>query len=120
MLPPNNVPLGQLAKEEGISQATLHKWWAGARDKGSFCLTPTQAPRAGPRAASSRRLHHPPQRHIIALSPVQHRLDNARVKQSEAQDAGQVGRRDPLAHAQFGDGGELARLQHPFPAEGRG
>jgi transposase-like protein len=34
MLPPNNVALGQLAKEEGISQATLAKWRAEARAKG--------------------------------------------------------------------------------------
>ena len=36
MLPPNNMPLGQLAKEEGISQATLTKWRAEARAKGQF------------------------------------------------------------------------------------
>ena len=36
MLPPNNVPLGQLAKEEGISEATLAKWRAEARAKGRF------------------------------------------------------------------------------------
>lgn len=36
MLPPNNVALGQLAKEEGISQATLAKWRAEARAKGQF------------------------------------------------------------------------------------
>lgn len=34
MLPPNNMPLGQLAKEEGISEATLAKWRAEARAKG--------------------------------------------------------------------------------------
>jgi hypothetical protein len=31
MLPPNNMPLGHLAKEEGISVATLAKWRAEAR-----------------------------------------------------------------------------------------
>lgn len=36
MLPPNNMPLGQLAKEEGISHATLTKWRAEARAKGQF------------------------------------------------------------------------------------
>ena len=36
MLPPNNMPLGQLAKEEGISVATLAKWRAEARAKGQF------------------------------------------------------------------------------------
>lgn len=36
MLPPNNMPLGRLAKEEGISQATLVKWRAEARAKGQF------------------------------------------------------------------------------------
>ncbi len=36
MLPPNNMPLGQLAKAEGISQATLTKWRAEARAKGQF------------------------------------------------------------------------------------
>jgi transposase-like protein len=36
MLPPNNMPLGRLAKEEGISVATLSKWRAEARAKGQF------------------------------------------------------------------------------------
>ena len=34
MPPPNNMPLGQLAKEEGISVATLARWRAEARAKG--------------------------------------------------------------------------------------
>lgn len=36
MLPPNNMPLGRLAKEEGISAGTLAKWRAEARAKGRF------------------------------------------------------------------------------------
>jgi len=36
MLPPNNIPLGRLAKEEGISVATLAKWRAEARARGQF------------------------------------------------------------------------------------
>jgi len=36
MLPPNNMPLGQLARAEGISVATLAKWRAEARAKGQF------------------------------------------------------------------------------------
>ena len=36
MLPPNNIPLGRLGKEEGISVATLSKWRAEARAKGQF------------------------------------------------------------------------------------
>ena len=36
MLPPNNMPLGRLAKEEGISVVTLSKWRAEARAKGQF------------------------------------------------------------------------------------
>ena len=36
MLPPNNVPLARLAKEEGISPGTLAKWRAEARAKGQF------------------------------------------------------------------------------------
>ncbi len=36
MLPRNNMTLGQLAKEEGISAATLAKWRAEARSKGQF------------------------------------------------------------------------------------
>ena len=36
MLPPNNMPLGRLAKEEGISVATLAKWRAEARARGQF------------------------------------------------------------------------------------
>ena len=36
MLPPNNVPLARLAKEEGISPGTLANWRAEARAKGQF------------------------------------------------------------------------------------
>jgi len=36
MLPPNNMALGQLAKEEGISTGMLAKWRAEARAKGQF------------------------------------------------------------------------------------
>ena len=50
MLPPNNMPLGQLAKEEGISQATLAKWRAEARAKGR--LLPDA--NAGPEGWTSR------------------------------------------------------------------
>lgn len=34
MLPPNNMALRQLSQEEGISEATLHKWRTAARGKG--------------------------------------------------------------------------------------
>jgi len=34
MLPPHNRPLGELAAEEGISEATLYKWRREARDQG--------------------------------------------------------------------------------------
>lgn len=34
MLPPNNIPLAVLAKEEGISDATLYNWRKQARDQG--------------------------------------------------------------------------------------
>ena len=50
MLPPNNVPLGQLANEEGISEATLAKWRAEARAKGR--LLPDA--NAGPEGWTSR------------------------------------------------------------------
>ena len=37
MLPPNNMAIRQLAQEEGISAATLHKWRAqGARQGSAF------------------------------------------------------------------------------------
>jgi hypothetical protein len=36
MLPPNNKPLGRLAREEGISVATLSKWRSEARAQGQF------------------------------------------------------------------------------------
>lgn len=36
MRPPNNVPLGRLSQEEGISRATLAKWRSEARSKGQF------------------------------------------------------------------------------------
>ena len=36
MLPPNNKPIAQLAKEEGIAQGTLYSWRAAARAKGEL------------------------------------------------------------------------------------
>ena len=36
MRPPDNVPLGRLSQEEGISRATLAKWRSEARSKGQF------------------------------------------------------------------------------------
>ena len=36
MLPPNNKPIAQLAKEEGIAQGTLCSWRAEARAKGKL------------------------------------------------------------------------------------
>ena len=36
MLPPNNIAIRQLSQEEGISEATLHKWRAEARGKGQL------------------------------------------------------------------------------------
>ncbi len=48
--PPNAVPLRQLAKDEGISEATLHTWRRDARSKGQ--LLPDAD--AGPEAWTSR------------------------------------------------------------------
>ena len=50
MLPPNNMAIRQLSREEGISEATLHKWRAEARGKGQ--LLPDAD--AGPEGWSSR------------------------------------------------------------------
>jgi len=50
MLPPSNMAIRQLSQEEGISEATLHKWRADARGKGQ--LLPDAA--AGPEGWSSR------------------------------------------------------------------
>jgi transposase len=50
MLPPNTMAIRQLSQEEGISEATLHKWRAEARSKGQ--LLP--AADAGPEGWSSR------------------------------------------------------------------
>ena len=36
MRPPNNKPIAQLAKEEGIAQGTLYSWRAVARAKGQL------------------------------------------------------------------------------------
>ena len=40
MLPPNNMAIRRLSQQEGISGATLHKWRAEARGKGSFYPIP--------------------------------------------------------------------------------
>ena len=50
MLPPNNMAIRQLSHEEGISEATLHKWRSEARGKGP--LLPDAD--AGPEGWSSR------------------------------------------------------------------
>ena len=50
MLPPNNLPVRRLSQEEGISEATLHKWRAQARSKGQ--LLPDA--NAGPEGWTSR------------------------------------------------------------------
>lgn len=50
MLPPNTMAIRQLSQEEGISEATLHKWRAEARGKGQ--LLPDAD--AGPEGWSSR------------------------------------------------------------------
>jgi transposase-like protein len=50
MLPPNNVPLRQLSRDEGICEATLHSWRKEARGKGQ--LLPDAD--AGPEGWSSR------------------------------------------------------------------
>lgn len=50
MLPPHNMAIRQLSQEEGISEATLHKWRAAARGKGQ--LLPDAD--AGPEGWSSR------------------------------------------------------------------
>jgi transposase-like protein len=50
MLPPNNIAIRQLSQEEGISEATRHKWRAEARGKGQ--LLPDAD--AGPEGWSSR------------------------------------------------------------------
>ena len=36
MLPPNNMAIRQLSKEEGISEGTLHAWRSQARGKGQL------------------------------------------------------------------------------------
>lgn len=36
MLPPNNMPIGQLAKQEGIATSTLFSWRAEARSTGQL------------------------------------------------------------------------------------
>ena len=50
MLPPNNMSIRQLSKEEGISEGTLHAWRSHARGKGQ--LLPDAD--AGPMGWSSR------------------------------------------------------------------
>jgi transposase-like protein len=44
MLPPNNLAIRQLSQDEGISEATLHKWRAEARSKGQLLPTADAVP----------------------------------------------------------------------------
>ena len=50
MLPPNNMAIRQLSREEGIGESTLHKWRSEARENGQ--LLPNAD--AGPEGWSSR------------------------------------------------------------------
>jgi hypothetical protein len=56
-----------------------------------------------------KRFEHLGERHLRPLHSVQDRLDDVRLEQRQAQDAGHVGRRDPLALGQFGNGKGLPR-----------
>ena len=47
MLPPNNMAIRRLSLEEGISEATLHKWRAEARGKGQLLPDADAGPVAG-------------------------------------------------------------------------
>ena len=49
MLPPNNMAIRQLSKEEGISEGTLYTWRSQERSKGQFLPTAN----AGPKGWSS-------------------------------------------------------------------
>ncbi len=51
MLPPNNLSVRSLSQEEGVSEATLHKWRAEARGKGEFLPDAD----VGPEGCQSRR-----------------------------------------------------------------
>ena len=55
MLPPNNIAIRQLSQEEGISEATLHKWRAEARCKGQLLPDADAGPEGCPRVTNSRR-----------------------------------------------------------------
>ena len=50
----NTFAIRQLSQEEGISEATLHKWRAEARGKGQLLPDADAGPRVGFRATSSR------------------------------------------------------------------
>lgn len=55
MLAPNNLPLRQQSREEGISEATLCRWRRQGRENGGWCLMAVLARKAGDPVASSRR-----------------------------------------------------------------
>jgi|GEM_PF-3208158 hypothetical protein len=61
-----------------------------------------------------RGLHQPRQYHLWLLRSVEDRLDDICREQGQSQDAGHLGRRDPLAVGQFVDGRESARFEHTF------
>jgi transposase len=50
MLAPNNVAIRQLSQEEGISDATLHKWRAEAQGKGQAKVPLLPTADAGPQS----------------------------------------------------------------------
>jgi transposase-like protein len=53
MLPPNNMTIRQLSKEEEISEGTLHAWRSHARAKGQLLPVATLGLKVGFRATSS-------------------------------------------------------------------
>ena len=48
MLPPNNVAILQLSREEGISEGTLYMWRAEARGKGQLLTDADAGPEGWP------------------------------------------------------------------------
>jgi hypothetical protein len=52
MLPLNSMAIRQLSLKEGISEATLHNWWAEAQGMGQLLPDADAGPRAGQSAPS--------------------------------------------------------------------
>ncbi|PKQ10538.1 MAG: hypothetical protein CVT70_19145 [Alphaproteobacteria bacterium HGW-Alphaproteobacteria-1] len=84
MLPPNNMAIRHLSQEEGISEATLHKWRAEARGKGQLLPDADAGPEGwSPRLAKPRNRNQRPRNQRRRMKSADNTFDKHRGRGNE-------------------------------------